>query len=125
MLDGNTIWLTTDFILEDNIKVYKEEIKDFKTDKPSSSKISSLKKNIEDDRKAAIKLKATALDKEYDKLLADLEEIAKAKQSKPEPVVEQETIEESSTETFSMPEIGTQNNDSINTEEESNEEIDS
>ena len=125
VLDGNTIWLTSDVILEENIEVYKEEIALFKSEKPSTGKISTLKKNIETDRKAAVKLKATNLDKEYDKLLSELEEISQAKRTEPEPMIEPEVVEESSTETFSMPEIGSQQSTTDTVEESSEEETDS
>ncbi len=117
-LIGNTIWLSSEENLEDSIQVYKEDIFIFKNEKTSSSKISSLKKMITADRKAASKLKLTKLDDEYSTLLADLEEISTAKQAQVAALPpEQEDVEESSTEAFSMPEI------SSSTSEEGLEEV--
>lgn len=116
-LTGNTIWLSSEENLEDNIQIYKEETSSFRNEKPSATKISALEKKIITDRKVASKLKLTKLDKKYSALLADLEEISSIKQFEVSPLPpEPEIVEESSTETFSMPDISSTSADEIQEE---------
>ncbi len=113
-LSGNTIWLSSEEDLEDSIQLYKKEISHFRDEKSSAVKnsaIKGLKKKIIADRKAALKLKLTKLDEEYSTLLADLEEISVAKETQSLPPHEPEIVDESSTETFSLPDISSSSAD--------------
>ncbi|MHA1558039.1 MAG: hypothetical protein ACTSPM_14050, partial [Candidatus Heimdallarchaeota archaeon] len=113
-LTGNTIWLSSEENLVENIQTFKKEISSFKSEGTSAVKASTLKtikKDIITDRKAAVKLKLTKLDEEYSTLLVELEEISSIKTSPVSTPPEPEIVEESSTETFAMPDISSSSSD--------------